>query len=109
MTRPRESPVMRSPESMSQHASSKSRSSYEASPRQNQGIMHRRLTDDGKEPDIPSEVSEVAQTPIGSAVTERIYENSPIFAWDKDAVYRRSSRYYGPTSFSAVFNEGAKL
>ena len=31
------------------------------------------------------------------------------FSWDKDAVFQRSARYYGPTSFSAVFKENASL
>jgi hypothetical protein len=31
------------------------------------------------------------------------------YDWDHDAVFKRSARYYGPTSFSAVFNENVDL
>jgi hypothetical protein len=53
--------------------------------------------------------SNQTNTPKGSTITDQIFENSPIFDWDKDAVFRRTAKYYGPTSFSAVFSEGAKL
>jgi len=56
-------------------------------------------------------VSQVPETsvPVETQITERIVLTSPTYEWDHDAVFRRSARYYGPTSFSAPFNEGVKL
>ena len=61
------------------------------------------------DPQAPTSQGTPTSPRSGGLITDRIFENSPIFDWDKKAVFKGSTKYYGPTSFSAVFNEGAKL
>jgi hypothetical protein len=48
-------------------------------------------------------------TAIDNGTTQSLVASSPLYDWDSDAAFRRSARYYGPTSFSAVFTEGVEL
>lgn len=96
------------------HASSNSTggSSYTRSPQQGHELVTSQLASNVHADRISTETHKQMNdmnTPNGTIITEQIFETSPIFDWDKNAVFRPPARYYGPTSFSAVFNEGARL
>lgn len=60
-----------------------------------------------QDPLIPKESNSGA--PTDTETGEQIEMSSPTYTWSHDAKFRRSARYYGPTSFSAVFTEGVEL
>lgn len=60
-----------------------------------------------QDPGIPK--GSDARPSIDTDTGERIVNSSPSYTWNHDAKPRRPARYYGPTSFSAVFTEGVEL
>ena len=121
MTRPRVSTVIPSPSPVSPNASSTSRSSHLFSPAITASSQFRpEIT---QSPEISQHSASLASRNIDPALTEQsqgltlhtppmdLNSKPPFnrFNWDKDAVFQRSARFYGPTSFSAVFNENVDL
>jgi hypothetical protein len=112
MTRPREASGLPSPNSVFRHTPSNSSGGLSH-------VMSQHGSDTSRiDPSLQSSpralgLGSGAPTTLTASgefpKVERIVEHSPIYDWDQDAVYRRSARFYGPTSFSAVFNEGTKL
>lgn len=109
MTRSRDNTELPNPDSVSRNTPSNS-TSHMFSPQQgNQAVdLHSPSKQYDKSLGILNQENET-DTSEETTITDQIFENSPIFDWDKDTAFRQSARYYGPTSFSAVFSEGAKL
>lgn len=112
MTRPRDSQASTSP-SINQHAPSFSlnASSQQSSPQQRISIHSQPPYSRSDPLSQGSGLPRDAQTNTTelNRPTNRIVASSPSYDWDHDTAFRRSVRYYGPTSFSAAFTEGAEL